>query len=85
MGYYPLKYRKRRVGYRNEGHSLIATSKVFKVCITAIYKWGKKLRNDGNFKNNSERYSVQLKSKIRKILKKTQIFREAFCETFRAS
>ena len=47
---YDEKYRKRTLEYRQEGHKLEQTSKVFKVAIIPIRKWEKQLREEGEFK-----------------------------------
>ncbi len=38
---YPVKYRERVIEYRQEGHTLEETSKVFKIAISTIRKWEK--------------------------------------------
>ncbi len=45
---YPVKYRERVIGYRQEGHTLEETSKVFKVAISTIRKWEKQIQETGN-------------------------------------
>lgn len=48
---YPVKYRKRTIEYRQEGHTLENTSQVFKVSIPTIRKWEEQLKNTGNLKD----------------------------------
>ena len=50
---YDEKYRKRTLEYRQEGHTLEQTSKVFKVAIITIRKWEKQLREEGNLKKHA--------------------------------
>ena len=45
---YPTKYRERTIEYRQEGHTLEETQRVFHVCITTIRKWEKQLREEGH-------------------------------------
>lgn len=45
---YPVKYRERVIEYRQEGHTLEETSKVFKVAISTIRKWENQLKERGN-------------------------------------
>jgi transposase len=45
---YPEKYRIRTVEYRQEGHTLVQTSKVFKVDVSTIRAWEKRLREEGS-------------------------------------
>ncbi len=45
---YPVKYRERTIEYRQEGHTLEETSKVFKVTIATIREWEKRLKEKGN-------------------------------------
>ncbi len=45
---YPVKYRKRVLEYREEGHTLEETSKVFKAAISTIRKWEKQMRETGD-------------------------------------
>ena len=44
---YSVDYRKRVVGYRQEGHTLEETQKVFKVAINTIRAWETKLKEEG--------------------------------------
>ena len=44
---YPEKYRIRTLEYRREGHTLEQTSKVFKVNISTIREWEKRLKEEG--------------------------------------
>ena len=44
---YSVDYRKRVIGYRQEGHTLEETQKVFKVVINTIRSWEKKLKEEG--------------------------------------
>ena len=50
---YDEKYRKRTLEYRQEGHTLEQTSKLFKVAIITIRKWEKQLREEGNLKKHA--------------------------------
>ena len=45
---YPEKYRIRTLEYRREGHTLEQTSKIFKVNVSTIRKWEKRLREEGS-------------------------------------
>ncbi len=45
---YPVKYRERVIEYRQEGHTLEKTSKVFKIAISTIRKWEKQKKETGN-------------------------------------
>ena len=47
---YSEDYRKRVIEYRTEGHTLMETSKVFKVAIITIRQWENKLKEDGTLK-----------------------------------
>lgn len=47
---YSEDFRKRTIEYRQEGNTLEKTSKTFKVSITTIRDWEKKLREEGNLK-----------------------------------
>ena len=49
---YPEKYRIRTLEYRQEGHTLEQTHKVFKVAIITIRKWEKKLKEEGTLAKN---------------------------------
>ena len=44
---YPEKYSSRTIEYRQEGHTLEETKKVFQVSITTIRKWEKQLKEEG--------------------------------------
>ena len=44
---YTVDYRKRVVGYRQEGHTLEETHETFKVAINTIRSWTKKLTEEG--------------------------------------
>ena len=48
---YDIKYRKRTIEYREEGHTLVETSEVFKVSITTIKRWIKKYKETGELKD----------------------------------
>ncbi|MBQ7734285.1 MAG: hypothetical protein IJT58_09740, partial [Synergistaceae bacterium] len=50
---YDEKYRRRTLEYRQEGHTLEQTSKVFKVAIITIRKWEKQLREEGNLNKHA--------------------------------
>ena len=45
---YDEKFRRRTLEYRQEGHSLAKTSKVFKVAINTIRNWEKQLKTEGH-------------------------------------
>ena len=45
---YPEQYRRRTVEYRKEGHTLAQTSKVFKVHVSTITEWEKRLEKEGS-------------------------------------
>ena len=45
---YPIIFRKRTIEYRKSGHTLKETSKTFKVSISTIEEWEKKLKESGN-------------------------------------
>ena len=45
---YPTMFRKRTIEYRQFGHTLKETSKAFKVSISAIEEWEKKLKESGS-------------------------------------
>lgn len=45
---YPVKYRERVLAYREEGHTLEESSKVFKVAISTIRKWDQRLKETGD-------------------------------------
>lgn len=47
---YPEKYRERTIEYRQEGHTLKETKKVFKVSISTILAWEKQLKAKGDLK-----------------------------------
>ena len=51
---YPDKYRVRTLEYRREGHTLEQTSQVFKVDITTIRNWEKRLREEGSLANHEK-------------------------------
>ena len=48
---YDEKYRKRAVEYRNEGHTLEETTKVFKVSMSTLRSWEAKYEATGEIKN----------------------------------
>ena len=50
---YDEKYRRRTLEYRQEGHSLAQTSKVFKVAINTIRNWEKQLKTEGHLKKRT--------------------------------
>ena len=50
---YPIIFRKRTIEYRKSGHTLKETCKVFKVSISAIEEWEKKLKESGNLENKA--------------------------------
>jgi len=45
---YPTQYRKRTIEYREEGHTLEETSKAFKVSVSTITGWEKRLKESGS-------------------------------------
>ena len=45
---YPIIFRKRTIEYRKLGHTLKETSEAFKVSISAIEEWERKLKESGN-------------------------------------
>jgi len=45
---YPVKYREHVLEYRQEGHTLKETSKVFKAAISTIRKWERQIKETGN-------------------------------------
>ena len=47
---YSEDYRKRTIEYRQEGHTLEETKKIFKVSIATIRAWEKHFREKGDFK-----------------------------------
>lgn len=47
---YEEKYRKRTIEYRQEGHTIEETSRVFKVSPTAIKRWQKQYEETGSLK-----------------------------------
>ena len=49
---YPEKYRQRTLEYRQEGHTLEQTHKVFNVAIITIRKWEKQLKEEGTLKKH---------------------------------
>ncbi len=53
MSYYEEKYRQRTIEYREEGHTLIETSQVFKVSVSTIRKWVKLKEENGNSKKKA--------------------------------
>ena len=50
---YPTIFRKRTIEYRQSGHTLKETSKAFKVSISAIEEWEKKIKEIGNLENKA--------------------------------
>ena len=56
---YSEDFRKRTIEYREEGHTLEETSKIFKVSITTIRKWEKQLKEEGNLKIKTPRRSLK--------------------------
>ena len=45
---YPIKYRKRVIEYRQEGHTLEETSNTFAVAISTIQRWERQLKEKGD-------------------------------------
>ena len=45
---YPKKYRERTIEYRQDGHTLEETHRIFKVSRSTIQKWEKQLKETGN-------------------------------------
>ncbi len=56
---YPVKYRERMIEYRQEGHTLEETSRVFKVTITTIREWEKRLKEKGNLEPDTPERSFK--------------------------
>ncbi len=56
---YPVKYRQRTIEYRQEGHTLEETSKVFKVTVPTIREWEKRLKEKGNLAPNTPERSFK--------------------------
>jgi transposase len=59
---YDIKYRKRTIEYREEGHTIEQTCQVFKISPTTLKRWVKKYRETGDLKD-----SLPAKRKPRKI------------------
>ncbi len=53
MSYYSEDFRKRTIEYRNEGHTLEETKAVFKVSVSTIRAWAKKLEEQGDLKTKT--------------------------------
>ena len=47
---YSEDYRRRVIEYRKEGHTFKETMQVFKVALSTIQKWEKKLKEEGTLK-----------------------------------
>ncbi len=45
---YPVKYRERVIEYRQDGHTLEETSRIFKIAISTIRKWENQIKETGN-------------------------------------
>ena len=58
---YSRKYRELTIGYRKAGHTLEETHQVFKVSISTIREWEKRLKGTGDLAKN------ELHRKFRKI------------------
>ena len=56
---YSEDYRKRVIEYRTEGHTLMETSKVFKVAIITIRQWENKLKEEGTLKKKPVKRSFR--------------------------
>ena len=50
---YPTIFRKRTIEYRQSGHTLKETSDAFKVSISAIEEWEKKLKETGSLEKKA--------------------------------
>ena len=50
---YPIRYRKRTIEYRQEGHTLEETGETFKVSISTIRKWEKQLKEKGHLEKKA--------------------------------
>ena len=50
---YPTIFRERTIEYRKSGHPLKETSEAFKVSISAIEEWERKLKESGNLENKA--------------------------------
>ena len=61
---YPIIFRKRTIEYRKCGHTLKETSKTFKVAISTIEEWEKKLKESGSLEKKAlNRQGITRKSK----------------------
>jgi len=49
---YPTQYRKRTIEYREAGHTLEETSQVFKVSISTIRDWERRLKELGSLEKS---------------------------------
>ena len=61
---YSKRYRERTIEYRQAGHSLEAARHVFKVSKSTIEKWGKQLKETGNFKIVMDNASLHSKERL---------------------
>ena len=50
---YPIKYRKRVIEYRQEGHTLEETSNIFAVAISTIRRWEQQLKEKGDLETKA--------------------------------
>lgn len=48
---YDIKYRKRTIEYREEGHTIAQTREVFKISPTTLKRWAKKYKETGNLQD----------------------------------
>ena len=48
---YAVSYRKRVIAYRQEGHTLEETSRLFEVSVSTIRKWERQLKDKGHLEN----------------------------------
>jgi transposase len=74
---YDKKYRERAVEYRKEGHTQEATAKVFKISVSTLKSWIKKLEETGTLEN------VPLKRKPKKVEpKKLEAYYEKYPDAY---
>ena len=63
---YTTQYRKRTIEYRQEGHTLEETSRVFKVSVGTIRDWERRLKESGSLEK-SELNRPQKKVDLQKL------------------
>lgn len=59
MSYYPEKYRKRTIEYRQEGHTLEETHSTFKVSISTIRQWERQLKEQGHLQKKVAKHKFK--------------------------